>query len=528
MASPATSRFRFRTKDGSDLEAPREWRRGLIEVDLPPEHLAHTTLLCQGQPLRLFVQSLAGQPRLFAEWPLSGTGRYRLALESAGLSEQLEIEVVPEKISVVAYARLIDDLQTRLPASVAIGLQRAGALAGLRLKPPGESTLAQELARLRQAVQGTDRSAGLVATLPAIGRDPHRLLVKREQWVEADRVRRLEPVGLVNAVRKANNLDPETGLPFRVPDVRVEHTVDVYENRLVRSFYDQVASRLRRLGAALAAQGSLSALVEAEELARAVRRARRTAAFLDEVGPLAHTPARGTMVLLRRPEYRSLLESYLRFRRSAYVQLEEPALEAPLENLPVLYERWGTLKVIDALLEVAPRCDYEVVTQRLTRHIDGGLYVRVLSDGRPAVELRHRVDGSRVSLIPQRTYPRTDGRLHSISFSQIPDISVEIRRPQRSPQVYLFDPKYKLQSEEGAELADSRPKKTDIDTMHAYRDAIRDSQGERVVRYAAILYPGPQLTYGEGIEALSASPEGPQALERRLRTVMQQALVESS
>lgn len=423
---------------------------------------------------------------------------------------------------------MIADLQTGLPASVAIGLQRAGALAGLELRPPGESTLAQELARLRQAILGTDRTTGLLGTLPAIARDPHQLLVKHERWVAADRVRRLEPVSLLSAVRKTNNLNPETRLPFRVPDVRVEHTVDVYENRLVRSYHDQVAGRLRHLGATLFAQNSLSALVEVEELAQALRRARRTAAFLDDVGGMTHTPARVTMVLLRRPEYRSLLESYLSFRRSSYVHLEEPALATPLESLPALYERWGTLKVIEALLHVAPGHGYEVIGQRLARHIDGGVYIRVLSDGQPAVQLRHLDSDTRVNLIPQRSYSRNGRRLRSISFNQIPDISIEIARAGQIPRVYLFDPKYKLQSEEGAELGDGKPKKIDIDTMHAYRDAIRDGSGERVVRYAAILYPGPATTYGDGIAAISARPDDAAASETQVQRVLSEALAEGS
>ena len=34
-----------------------------------------------------------------------------------------------------------------------------------------------------------------------IARDPYQLLIKQERWVEADRVRRLEPVGLLAAVQ---------------------------------------------------------------------------------------------------------------------------------------------------------------------------------------------------------------------------------------------------------------------------------------------------------------------------------------
>ena len=51
---------------------------------------------------------------------------------------------------------------------------------------------------------------------------------------------------------------------------------------------------------------------------------------------------------------------------------------------------------------------------------------------------------------------------------------------------------------------DGRQKKADIDTMHAYRDAIRDEQGRRVVEYAAILYPGDEVRFDVGLEALKS------------------------
>lgn len=527
MASPPTSKLRFLDTSGTESTGPREWARSLVEVLVPPERLEQIRLLRQGEPMQLFAQPLGGSTRVLAEWPRSNTGRYRLRLEDGAMVEELEVGVAPEKISQSAYGRVIDELQTALPASVALGLQKVGALEGLELRSPGESTLAQELSRLRRAVKGSSGTIGLATTLAAIARDPQRVLVKTEQWVESARVRRLEPVGLISAVREPNNVDPATGLLRQAPDVRVEHTLDVYENRLLRSYHDQVAGRLRRLAATFAARGTLGALLEVEKLLEALARARRTAAFLDEIGLLQQAPTRATMVLLKRPEYRSLLKSYLHFRRSPFVRLDDPALEAPLENLPHLYELWGTLHVISALLEIAEVCGYRVVRQQLVGYLDGGVYLSVFTGGEAAVELRSPVTGDVALLTPQRLYGKSSPTLRSISFSQIPDISVEVRRRGQPARLYLFDPKYKLQSEEGAEPGDGRPKKIDIDTMHAYRDAIRNPAGERVVSSAAILYPGPDVRYGDGIEAVSARPLEPGCLKKRLRALFTEALLTS-
>jgi hypothetical protein len=63
--------------------------------------------------------------------------------------------------------------------------------------------------------------------------------------------------------------------------------------------------------------------------------------------------------------------------------------------------------------------------------------------------------------------------------------------------------------------------------MHAYRDAIHDFDGVRVVRYAAILYPGTGVEYGEHVEAISARPDEPHSLRARLRAVLARALTET-
>jgi predicted component of viral defense system (DUF524 family) len=535
MDSLPTSSFSFVDGLGQALPGPREWTPELVRVDLDPAFLARASLFRQSEKLPLFVQELGHSVCVLANWPRTGTGRYRVRLElDDQLVEESVYEVAPTKISAAAYQALIDDLQNgRLPASIAISLERLGGLSGLELRTLNETTPTGELVRLRHAIEGWEGKTGLAVALTAIARDPHRQLVKTEQWVRAERARQLEPVGLAQSLREPDNLDRETRLPRRVPDVRVEHTVDVYENRLARLFCDQVALRLRRLNAFFATNNQLAGLAQTEVLLKTLERARQQASFLDEVSPLTHPPERLTMVLLRRDPYRAVLERYLEFRREAYVDLVEPGLSLPLENLPHLYEMWGTLEVIDVLLEQARALKYDFVDHRLARQIGRGVYVKVLPDGETAVRLRRSADGREVRLVPQRTFGRTKSGFRSISFPQRPDIVIEVAAVDRPPVLLLFDPKYKLESDEQTQTAETeedvqvpagQPKKIDIDKMHAYRDAIRTQSDERVVEYAAILYPGPEVLYPLGIEALTADPLRPELLRQRLRTVIAGAL----
>ncbi|EDN65887.1 hypothetical protein BGP_3160 [Beggiatoa sp. PS] len=219
------------------------------------------------------------------------------------------------------------------------------------------------------------------------------------------------------------------------------------------------------------------------------------------------------MVLLKIPTYRALLENYLIFQRSTSVSLESDHLDSPLENLPKLYQLWGTLQVILVLLKVGVELGYQVRRQQLCVPKKEGWLVQVLPNGQPAVILCHPESHTVVNLIPERRYSRDQ----TVSFTQRPDIAVEIEREGKRC-VYLFDPKYKLGSGE------DKPQKVDIDKMHAYRDSIIN-QGKRAVKYAAILYPGESHAYDEGLQALSAQPGKSTPLQETLYQILKKALL---
>src|SRR5581483_11731637 len=106
------------------------------------------------------------------------------------------------------------------------------------------------------------------------------------------------------------NLDG-AGRPLQVQSRFVEHHTDVYENRMVRAFVDEVAVRLLALHRALdrAQQPALAA--ETITLLAELHRARLQAPFLDDVSVPTMVPTTVTMVLLKRPDYRAAFEGWL-------------------------------------------------------------------------------------------------------------------------------------------------------------------------------------------------------------------------
>lgn len=523
---PGVGALRFLDQEGREVDAPREWEPALAEVLVAPAQWEQVRLRFQGGELLLYLQRLRGELRVLADWPRSGAGHYRLQLlrDAESAAENYVVTVRPRKLSGEQFNQLLADLET-LPGAVALSLQRMGALSGVKLLPPSETTLAAEVTRLRRAVSGHAGRPGLLTVMTRMVADPHRVLRHVHEWVPRERARRPSPALLGASVTLRHNVG-KNGLPTRVMDARVEHTVDVYENRLVKSFYEQVHVRLRRLLPALLAAKQDAAWSEIQSLKEDLHRARRQAVFLDNVGRLSHLPLRLTMVLLKRPLYRAAFEGLIELHRSAWAVLDSPALDSPLENLPTLYQHWGTLQVFHAALEAAADLGYEIKQQTLVGREPGSVFVRLLPDGLTAVSLEHPRRGTRAELVVERSYAKAGG-LRSVSYSQRPDVTLEVHPQARAPRLYLFDPKYKLIAEEAdAGRSDGKPKKEDIDKMHAYRDAIRDASGERVVEYAAIMYPGSETkTYGQGLEALSSLPGSVGVLNTRLRKLVVQALV---
>ena len=512
------------------MPAPSEWAPCRVVLDTPLEDWQQTTLTRSGQALEPYLAKIADEPSVVADWPRSGTGKYELMLRWPAGEEIRKISIKSEKLSPEAFRTLIDDLQNRLPATIAIALQNAGALTGLQIVPPKETTLAEELNRLTRACFGTPSRPGLVPVLRSTARGPHRILASVDAWTLRERARRIDPTRLHQAYAMPRNLTKQL-IPIRVPERRVEHTVDVYENRLLRAFHDQVNLRVRALQKAAATANNTAVRDQAAAVAFELSRSRRDASFLDEVNELREAPTRVTMVLLKRSEYRAALEGFIEFRRRALVRLDEPLLSAPLENLPRLYETWCTLETILAFVEVAAAAGFRVAEPRLVERRTDGVWIKILPDGAPAVAATHP-GGATAKLTPQRRYPPGSHGLHSVSFAKKPDIAIETTSDEGDTTITILDPKYKLDSEtqttvdpEEAKVPRGRPKRQDIDAMHAYRDAIRDDADRRPVRYAATLYPGPTEKFGRQVAALQAHPLHTRSLQRDLADVVWQGLL---
>jgi hypothetical protein len=502
MDSPRSGELRFfDVRDERPLDAPGEWAPAWLVVDHPPTEWEQVRVTVDGCPLDVALRrARSGERWISAMWPRSGAGKHRVLVERGPQRSEVLVSIQPTKIGEAAVEQLFFELESKLPTEVALALQRLGALAGVTLHHPDDRTLAGERSRLRRAVNGTAARRGVAALIAAIERRPHQALARDQRWVNAAAARRPSVASPYALASRAQNVAARAIV--EVIDQRTTVTLDTIENRLVATFFGEVRARVARFAEACAAQRQSDAYREAMEWRRTLDLARRGAPWMDEVGALQSGVPAPSMAMLRRDEYREAYEGWLAFHRSQSVRLQSEAMLEPIENIPALYQLWATLRLMVALAKHAVDAGFRVVDQRLVRTLRGTHFVQVLPDGQPALVLRDDADRL-LRVIPECTY--SSGKLSSVSYPQRPDLAIELSDTQRT-RVWIFDPKYKLVSEGSDPSATGRPVKSDVDKMHAYRDAIVDQQHRRVVEFAATLYPGATEHFGAAVAAIRAVP----------------------
>lgn len=464
---------------------PREWRSGrLIFQSLGPDEFSINS--------RAYVNQAEVEPKLekFGDklhvcinWPASPAGLWNIRYENGQSSTEATIKIQPSKITGDQLSMVMQDLDRELPASIIFQLDRMGAFISTTTTRFKKITIEQEIEILKRAVLGHGSQKGLLSILPEVSRDPHFVLSDELHQVRSELARRLTAQGLASSLMRSELvLYNKTYIPTHVLDTKKIQNFDTYENKVLREYVTQVQRRLRQI-----IKHTRDRYPYLQDWYAKLGQARKVVAFLDSVGNLKSPPELITMVFLKKPAYRSAYDGYLSLRRSYKDCLTVETLDLPFQNVPYLYEKWCTLHTILALLRTADKSGFRTEMQSLYQPSCGGNWVEVIPDGRSALRLKH-ANGTRISLIPQQSYrPDARGRLKSISFCQIPDISIEVAVSDNLA-LYVLDPKYKLEGDDG-------PKKEDIDKMHAYRDSIRDADGRRIVRSAVILYPGESSIY---------------------------------
>lgn len=521
-----TSKIEFLSKDFEIVERPNEWSPVSIVINGNVEEWEQNSLFVNNRELSLSLKRILGVKKIVTDPIRLGSGNYKVKLISENETFYDQFPVFPYKISKDAFYMMLEELTFQLPADISVSLSELGAFSGVNITQKKSVTIAQELLRLKRTIFGTSKKPGLIKMIEMVAKNPHHILMSQNYIVRRENARKVDPLKIMLSYRKPGNLDTHN-LPITVTDTRVEHSYNTYENQLLKLFSNQVQIRLRKLVKLFNILRRPDLASEAFKLQNSFQSSLRRASFLDTIDLPRNFKLKSTMVLLNVPVYKSIFEGFIEFQKVISSNINDSEVESPLENTPSLYQKWATLKVLACLMEHAIQKGYAVKEQSLFKRMIGDTVIGLLPDGRPSAVLVHPNNGTLIKFIPERSYINNGNPLNSISFTQKPDISIEVTKPNEGTVVYLLDPKYKLESEEQPNAQfrrESKPKKIDIDKMHTYRDAIRDKEGKRVVVFAATLYPGESYSYGEGLNAIKCYPGESKDFDEAINRVLVEIL----
>jgi hypothetical protein len=373
-----------------------------------------------------------------------------------------------------------------------------------------------QLELLRETLDSADFSAALQRILSF----PHERLSTVSDSVPTDRPIRWTP----SAVRQLVTGKPRRGVPAshplrtqlglesvaeRVLVPRKSRDLDTLENRFVKFALGEFRVFLTH------AQGVFESCVGWGASAALSRRLAFTVddwlgrSLFRDVGEMRFAPL-GSPVLQRKAGYREVLRWWLRFRTAAELSWEggEELFHAGQRNVADLYEYWLFFELLGWFCKKCRGGNRPAVEEL----IDG------LEEGSPNLRLRKRMElgpfvgtfaGHNRRLNARFAYNRRfevtqdrhaggswTRRLHpdyTLTFWP-KDLSEAVAERQELLVHVHFDAKYRVEDIEGlfgAEGADDADdevegnyKRQDLLKMHAYRDAIKRSQG------AYVLYPG--------------------------------------
>lgn len=289
-------------------------------------------------------------------------------------------------------------------------------------------------------------------------------------------------------------------LPDTVPVYRTTVTFNVFENQLLKRFLTliTICSKLVEKRFEQEASTELEKW-QIEQIDRNIKDCRdfykkaqfmKRYSFLEDVSETDNI-AYHTPVLQREANYMRFHDIFKEFTKMPFFDSSEH-LSLPILEIPVLYEYWSVLQIIDILCHMNDwNKDQHFIEKREFSYL-----FRLREGNKSLFELSN--NEKRVFLFYQKMYDTYAGR------NLIPDITLEMHINGKLSRILVLDPKYR--SYLGAK--DSNDPESALNKMHVYKDAIRGKDFSVEAAYAMFLGENDPYNYEEiGIGGLRLFPK---------------------
>ncbi len=464
--------------------------------------------------------------------PGLATGLLPIILENEQLEEiaRARVEVRTAKLDYHLDYRLMLDYIAKISINLLMDINAPSQIRMISDDSLDSTTLHERFAFLRHVLssQPFQEAINRIVAMPHHRTEPEKLISNIRQGVRSGRSvsSALAQGGRRMAIPQLHPLHTnmaaagihEPSLPLLVETNRSTDSRDTPENRFVKHALNDFLNVLIDIEDRLTLNGSSSEM----RLVREVSPLKRTIAehleanLFKEVGNATMLPL-GSIVLQRRNGYREVLESWLKFSLAAQLTWSggEDVFGGGKKDVALLYEYWLFFVLSEVVMEEL-QIDTPGPTGLLEFTSSGfdlklragatfsleGTYKRGVRSIQTRFSYNRTFSGRPTNT--GSTYPRPGSWTRSmrpdytLSFWPSNFTEAEAERQERMVHIH-FDAKYRVESitglfgaETDAELDDentathtnSRPKRSDLLKMHAYRDAIRRTDG------AYVLYPG--------------------------------------
>lgn len=347
--------------------------------------------------------------------------------------------------------------------------------------------------------------------LKIILQTPHKKIQARKGRLPATRLK-----GRINA-KLAERIKEDIAsqrVNQRYPSTIKTLTVDIPENRFIKSIIAMMLKRLQRLEAKVRdsevadTEQRFSAVFikQIQQWQRPLERALNSS-FLKDIQPQLDVDL-GSLVLQQKPGYSAVFHVWNELKY--YLEYFARQTHVSMRSVADIYEIWCFLTIKKLLTH---ELGFELRSPAAARALYRGEFQMELVDGLAGAFEFERADGVRARLAHEPLFRRDGHPIRSYLLPQKPDIVLEVSIPSSSDLAteqkyfWVFDAKYRIKTE--SEHAEFDPD-TDFDLvpddainqMHRYRDAliytIRRNQStsfgtehlSRAVIGAFVLYPG--------------------------------------
>lgn len=472
------------------IPGPRAWFTACLELDplawkASPGTWQDLSVMLNHQRLKLHLNQ---SQQLWVEWPALEPGFYSLKLYGQGACLQSwPIFVSAPPLNQAQWLHLLQDLRYGLPWRLLAAQQRWQSVHVSR------SRFAQQLPhRLPHSIEEEalfwqaelSLKGGFRQALQSIDLQPLSQLSQQAAPMPLARIRRPTARLLYQDLR---SLPAQRPLWHQQTQIHLERP----ENQLVSLL---VHSLLRRF------QTLAKSLPTVDNSRPQSAKSNPTAALFQmlhtDLNRLWHRhclaqikPAQAAVLAptLQSPAY-VYCEQLLRHAQLLAWPDFEGSQRLAYRQFGLLYQDWCQLHLLSQVLDWGQQQGWQLV--RMQRFPQRG---KVLTLTKAAQEL---------SLWVERSFSSSSAEIISISRRQRPDFCLFLRTRQADKSTVrgiVFDAKFRQQH--------NQAHKSDLDRLHAYRDAIR-WQGQPVFGAGILLYPGQASDYAGQISAWQSLPTG--------------------